>query len=43
MANSEINTEQLKKEVKEELLKREIMMGLQEDEIDLFELLAVLK
>ncbi|MBQ2594838.1 MAG: hypothetical protein II567_16355 [Candidatus Riflebacteria bacterium] len=43
MANSEINTEQLKKEVKEELLKREIMMGLQEDEIDLFELFAVLK
>ena len=43
MANTEINTEQLKKEVKEELLKREIMMGLQEDEIDLFELLAVLK
>lgn len=43
MANSEINTEQLKKEVKEELLKREIMMGLQEDEIDLFELFEVLK
>lgn len=41
--NHEINTDQLKKEVKEELLKREIMMGLQEDEIDLFELLAVLK
>ena len=41
--NNEINTEQLKKEVKEELLKREIMMGLQEDEIDLFELLGVLK
>lgn len=43
MSNSEINTEQLKKEVKEELLKREIMMGLQEDEIDLFELFSVLK
>lgn len=41
--NNEINTDQLKKEVKEELLKREIMMGLQEDEIDLFELLGVLK
>ncbi len=43
MSNSEINTEQLKKEIKEELLKREIIMGLQEDEIDLFELFAVLK
>lgn len=43
MSNTEINTEQLKKEVKEELLKREIIMGLQEDEIDLFELFAVLK
>ena len=43
MANNEINTEQLKKEVKEELLKREILMGMEEDEIDLFELLGVLK
>lgn len=43
MAQNEINTEQLKKEVKEELLKREILMGLEEDEIDLFELLGVLK
>ncbi len=43
MSSSEINTEQLKKEVTEELLKREIIMGLQEDEIDLFELFAVLK
>lgn len=43
MANTTIGTEQLKKEIKEELIKHEIMMGLQEDEIDLFELLAVLK
>jgi uncharacterized protein involved in exopolysaccharide biosynthesis len=40
--NTEINAEQLKKEVKEELLKREILMGLEEDEIDLFELFRVL-
>lgn len=40
---SEINTEQIKKEVKQELLKREIMMGLEEDEIDLFEVFSVLK
>ncbi len=39
---NEINPEQLKKEVKEELLKREILMGLEEDEIDLFELFRVL-
>ncbi len=40
--SSEIDTEALKKEVKEELLKREIIMGLEEDEIDLFELFRVL-
>lgn len=39
---NDINPEQLKKEVKEELLKREILMGLEEDEIDLFELFRVL-
>lgn len=38
----EIDAEQLKKEVKEELIKREILMGLEEDEIDLFELFRVL-
>lgn len=38
----EIDPEQLKKEVKEELIKREILMGLEEDEIDLFELFRVL-
>ena len=37
-----IDAEELKKEVKQELLKREIMMGLEEDEIDLFELGRVL-
>lgn len=40
---NEIDTELIKKEVKEELLKREIMIGLEEDEIDLFELFGVLK
>ncbi|NCB40281.1 MAG: hypothetical protein EOM80_16095, partial [Erysipelotrichia bacterium] len=39
---NDINPEQLKKEVKEELIKREILMGLEEDEIDLFELFRVL-
>lgn len=39
---NDINPDQLKKEVKEELLKREILMGLEEDEIDLFELFRVL-
>ncbi|GAB4283507.1 MAG: Wzz/FepE/Etk N-terminal domain-containing protein [Candidatus Rifleibacteriota bacterium] len=39
---TDIDPEQLKKEVKEELLKREILMGLEEDEIDLFELFRVL-
>lgn len=39
---NEIDPEQLKKEVKEELIKREILMGLEEDEIDLFELFRVL-
>ena len=39
---TDINPEQLKKEVKEELIKREILMGLEEDEIDLFELFRVL-
>ena len=38
----DIDPEQLKKEVKEELIKREILMGLEEDEIDLFELFRVL-
>ncbi|MGI6446357.1 MAG: GumC family protein [Candidatus Ozemobacteraceae bacterium] len=40
---NDIDTELIKKEVKEELLKREIMIGLEEDEIDLFELFGVLK
>jgi tyrosine-protein kinase Etk/Wzc len=40
---NEIDTDLIKKEVKEELLKREIMIGLEEDEIDLFELFGVLK
>lgn len=40
--NSEIDTAALKKEIKQELLKREILMGLEEDEIDLFELFGVL-
>ncbi|OGK10251.1 MAG: hypothetical protein A2W80_19375 [Candidatus Riflebacteria bacterium GWC2_50_8] len=39
---NDIDPEQLKKEVKEELIKREILMGLEEDEIDLFELFRVL-
>ncbi|MBU1107585.1 MAG: hypothetical protein KKB51_13020 [Candidatus Riflebacteria bacterium] len=39
---TDIDPEQLKKEVKEELIKREILMGLEEDEIDLFELFRVL-
>lgn len=38
----EIDTESLKKEIKQELIKREIMMGMDEDEIDLFELGKVL-
>lgn len=39
---SDIDTEKLKKEIREELLKRQILTGLEEDEIDLFELFAVL-
>lgn len=39
---TEIDTESLKKEIKQELLKREILMGLDDDEIDLFELGKVL-
>lgn len=39
---NDLDTESLKKEIKQELLKREIMMGLEEDEIDLFELGKVL-
>ena len=38
----EINPEELKREVKQELLKQEILCGLEEDEIDLFELAKVL-
>lgn len=38
MRNDEIDTESLKKEIKQELIKREIMMGMDDDEIDLFEL-----
>ncbi|HOT30008.1 MAG TPA: Wzz/FepE/Etk N-terminal domain-containing protein [Candidatus Ozemobacteraceae bacterium] len=40
--NDEIDTESLKKEIKQELIKREIMMGMDDDEIDLFELGKVL-
>ncbi|HEY9071079.1 MAG TPA: Wzz/FepE/Etk N-terminal domain-containing protein [Candidatus Ozemobacteraceae bacterium] len=40
--NNEIDTESLKKEIKQELIKREIMMGMDDDEIDLFELGKVL-
>lgn len=38
----DINPEELKREVKQELLKQEILCGLEEDEIDLFELAKVL-
>jgi len=37
MSSSEINTEEIKKEIKQELIKREILMGIDSDEIDLFE------
>jgi len=40
--NDDIDTESLKKEIKQELIKREIMMGMDDDEIDLFELGKVL-
>jgi len=39
---NDIDTESLKKEIKQELIKREIMMGMDSDEIDLFELGKVL-
>ncbi|MFZ2958545.1 MAG: Wzz/FepE/Etk N-terminal domain-containing protein [Candidatus Ozemobacteraceae bacterium] len=38
----DIDTDSLKKEIKEELIKREIMMGLDDDEIDLGELVGVI-
>ncbi|NLI74806.1 MAG: hypothetical protein GX442_00025 [Candidatus Riflebacteria bacterium] len=40
--SGEIDTESLKQEIKQELLKREILMGMEDDEIDLFELGKVL-
>ncbi len=40
--SQKIDTEALKKEVKEELIKQEILLGLEEDEVDLFELAKVL-
>jgi len=39
---NDIDTESLKKEIKQELIKREIMMGMDDDEVDLFELGKVL-
>lgn len=41
-ADPDIDPEALKKEIKQELLKREILMGIEDDEIDLFELGQVL-
>ncbi|RCK80575.1 MAG: Tyrosine-protein kinase Wzc [Candidatus Ozemobacter sibiricus] len=41
-ADPDIDPEALKKEIKQELLKREILMGIEDDEIDLFELGKVL-